>query len=292
LNGFDLLGGIRAESGGVVTLNGNVSGGVAAYGEGTSVNIEGDVYNGVSAYDRGTVNIEGDVYGEGLGNVEAENYGDVIIGGSVYDGGVIAWDYGTVIIDGGVYGEYYGYVEAGNYAAVIISGDVFGNIMVYTGGTVTINGALIVDDDNMLVMIDGIWLGKQDGIYSINKPGYLEYTTDMSTSAVLVKVPEPGDDPDLQITGYTLVGSTRFGLAAYDYELTAHVVNLGGAAENVIAFLTGYQADVVTVIKGVIELGDIPANGTSQGNFIIRIPINRNAAYDESHLKFTFSYTE
>ena len=99
------------------------------------------------------------------------------------------------------------------------------------------------------------------------------------------------DEPDLQLTGYTLVKSTRVGLTAYDYELTAHVINRGGVAENVTATLTGYQTDVITVINGAIEFGDIPASGTAEGNFTIRIPINKQALYDESQLSFTLDYS-
>jgi len=127
---------------------------------------------------------------------------------------------------------------------------------------------------------------------TVDNQGIIDTAALAITKAIADLVVKPIELPDLHIAGYTLVGSTRFGLTAYDYELTANVVNLGGAAENVTAVLTGYQTDIVTVIKGVIELGDIPANGTSQGNFIIRIPINRNAAYDESQLEFTFSYAE
>ena len=112
------------------------------------------------------------------------------------------------------------------------------------------------------------------------------------TNTFTVTVNEaPEAEPELQITGYTLVKSTRVGLTAYDYELTAHVINRGGAAENVTATLTGYQPGIVTVTNGVIEFGDIPAGGTAEGNFIIRIPINKQALYDESQLSFTLDYS-
>ena len=65
--------------------------------------------------------------------------------------------------------------------------------------------------------------------------------------------------------------------------------SLGSAVENVTATLTGYQADVVTVIQGEIVFGDIPAGETAEGTFVIRIPINMNAVYDESQLEFTFN---
>jgi len=115
---------------------------------------------------------------------------------------------------------------------------------------------------------------------------------EVNNGIVSTYMPVDSVSPDLHIAGFTLVGSTRFGLAAYDYEFTAHVINNGGAAGNVTAILTGYQADIVTVIKGEIELGDIPSGGTAEGSFIIRIPINKNAAYDESQLEFMFYYTE
>ena len=86
LNGYDLTGGIQAASGGIITLNGDVYGEVAAYGDGTVVNVEGDAYNGVSAYDGGTVNISGNVYGSVM----------------VYTGGTVTID-GTLNVENNDY---------------------------------------------------------------------------------------------------------------------------------------------------------------------------------------------
>ena len=95
--------------------------------------------------------------------------------------------------------------------------------------------------------------------------------------------------PGIEVIGYELIGSVRAGLTAYDYTLKAHVINLGNAVENVTATLTGYQPNVVTVIQGEIVFGDIPAGETAEGTFVIRIPINMNAVYDESQLTLTFN---
>ena len=160
LNGYDLIGGIHALSGSVITLIGDVSGEVVASGDGTVVSIEGNAYGGVTAYDKGTVNVDGDVYN----GVFAYDGGIVNISGNVYASSVDAWDYGTVII----------------------GGDVNGSVMVDTGGTVTIDGALKVESGDYFITVDGQGLFKQDGFSSVIKPGYIEYTID-GTSTVWIK---------------------------------------------------------------------------------------------------------
>ena len=70
------------------------------------------------------------------------------------------------------------------------------------------------------------------------------------------------------------------------------MINTGGAAKNVTASLTGYQAGVVTVIDGLINLGNISENGTAEGNFTIRIPITKTAAFNATTLLFDFQYDQ
>ena len=159
LNGYDLTGGILATTGSDITLIGDVSGEVAAYGDGTIVNIQGDVYNVVSAYDSGTVLISGDVCGEDFSYVAAGNFGTVIISGDVYGKTWVSPD----------------------------DGIVYGNVMVSTGGTVTIDGMLYVEDGNYYIMVDGQWFGRQGGVTSAVKPDYMEYTIN-GVSAVWVKI--------------------------------------------------------------------------------------------------------
>ena len=95
---------------------------------------------------------------------------------------------------------------------------------------------------------------------------------------------------NLNISGFRLVNMVRAGLTAYDYTYVAYVVNNGSTAENVKAHLAEWQSDFVTVIDGMLEFGDVPAGMEVESidTFTIRIPINRNAAFNESLLVFTF----
>ena len=98
----------------------------------------------------------------------------------IIDGKIITFDLNGNNLTGGI--------QAMSGSVVTLTDDVSGVVAVYGGGTVTIDGALKVEDNNCYVIIDGQCLGKQDGIPSTIKPGYIEYTIN-GASAVWVMAP-------------------------------------------------------------------------------------------------------
>ena len=257
LNGYDLTGGIQAESGSVITLIGDVSGEIAAYGDETVVTVKGNAYGGAFAYENGTVNVEGDVYGY-----------------------VEAGDYGTVNVEGDVHGITW--VSSDD-------GEVYGNVMVYAGGTVTIGGSLYVEDENQFIKADGQWLDIYAGFDSIMKPDYTEFTIG-GASAVWVAYVDMPSKPDLQIISFTLVSATRVTMTTYDYAFRANVINNGGAAENVSARLTGFPASVTVIGDANLTFGNIAEGATAVSNETFTIRRLMTAAYNDADLKFTFDY--
>ena len=103
--------------------------------------------------------------------------------------------------------------------------------------------------------------------------------------------PDIGDEeaPDLQITGYELAGSRQVGLTDFNYEFRAIVANKGGGARNVRASLVE-KPDNVTVVKGDLYFGSVPAGATVESEDTFTIKINRTTVFDGSLLVFDYEY--
>ena len=260
LNGYDLTGGIQAKSGSVVTLSGSTSGGVEAYGDGSAVNVKGDARNGVSAHEGGTVNVEGDVYNgvtandygtvnigaDVTGDVEAGNNATVIIGLDVI-GSVKAYNRGTVIIGGDVYGNTW-----------TDDGKVFGNVMVSTGGTVKIDGALNVEDSKYFVLVDEQWLFKQEGFASASKPGYFEYSMydhSANAAAAAAWVKKVDIAPAIVVKGIKVPVTVVNGVAILEPTQERMAAILSAAGNDIVFDLKGY--DAVDLIVGATWFKDV-----------------------------------
>jgi glycerophosphoryl diester phosphodiesterase len=94
--------------------------------------------------------------------------------------------------------------------------------------------------------------------------------------------------PDFQIS-YELIATTRVGLTSFDYEIIASVTNHGAGAESVSAVLSDWPASI-TVIKGNLAFGNIPAGATVTSEDTFTVRIDRTNVFDESFLVFKFNY--
>ena len=199
LNGNEINEGIQASSGANVAVIGDVSGDIAASGEGTVVNVIGNVDGNVDAHGEGAVVdvtgvVSGDVFAHGEDTV-------VTVHGDVF-GAIVASGDGTVVVAGVIHRS--ARMPFGRSMAFSDGGNVYGSVMVSTGGTVTINGTLYVENDDYFVMIDGQWFSKEDGFDSIIKPGYFEYTNGVSTVWVRGETFTVGFDIDGIVTNVTV----------------------------------------------------------------------------------------
>ena len=96
--------------------------------------------------------------------------------------------------------------------------------------------------------------------------------------------------PDIQITGYEVIGATRVGLTSYDYEIRAYATNYGDeGVDYVTAVLVGQPANT-SVVRNGLTFGSIPPgmSAPSMDTFIIRI--DRTGVFDESLLEFTVNF--
>ena len=177
LNGHDLIGGIEAASGSVITVTGDISGEVTVYGKGTIVNIEGDACGGVSAYDGGALNVSGDVYGD----VMVSTGGTVTINGALNAKNDdyyarVDWQwlgkrdgFSSLIKPGYIEYSAYGgasavWVKAPEFIYGDVNGDAYVNLLdimtlarflaVWEGAVINSNYAADVDDDGFVTLRD------------------------------------------------------------------------------------------------------------------------------------------
>ena len=130
-------------------------------------------------------------------------------------------------------------------------------------------------------------IGTQTVSVSYTEDGIVK-TTDFNVT--VNPKPEPVDPPIFKIR-YQLVGTTRIGLANYDYTFKAFVTNTGGGAADVIAKLAGKPA-TVTIGDVRINFGDVAAGATEEGDRTFTVRVDRTGVFDESLLVFEFTYSD
>ena len=156
----------------------------------------------------------------------------------------------------------------------VYSTDIDGNkLMLYFDGNTRLRLAVGMADENHATR--GIWM---QNVVSI---------------VVNAIFPDelPVTKPDIQITGYTLAGTTRVGLTIFDYELRAFATNYGGDAKNVNAVLVDSPS---SFMAGVVNLsfGNVDAQATAMSNETFKVRIDRTGIIDESLLVFEFIWSE
>ncbi|MCL1905704.1 MAG: FapA family protein [Clostridiales bacterium] len=198
-----------------VTSFGDVGCGIEVQDMYSTVTVNGDitaVYRGVNSY--GAVVVNGDINSQVTGVYAWGDAADVIVNGDITVNGLSSTSEQTmgvrsyrnakVTVNGSITvndngdGETYGVYAHTNSAggSVIVNGDInvnsvnsIGVAARYENSLVTVNGGIIVPDDGTYIRIGTNDKTEEDGVPSIIKPGYFEYTDEISYVWVLNQHP-------------------------------------------------------------------------------------------------------